>query len=150
MNARGVELMAALRSITRTLLGSSGVGFYVPIGQDLVQINAVNGCANELNELMDAVRGLARTLPGTIGIGFHGFATCDLVQLTAATDADVYVLGRVLDLDVYEIRIGAGAGRGRWWLHAASREGQGDWIDLAGPHHEGTPPRYERADAAPR
>jgi hypothetical protein len=65
------------------------------------------------------------------------------VQLTVATDADVYVLGRALDLDVYEIRIGEGEGQGRWWLHAASHE-EGNWIDLAGPHHEGSPPGHER------
>ena len=142
MNARAIELVAALRNITRTLLGSGGIGFYVPIEHehDLVQIHAVNGRADEL---IAALRRLAHALPGTTGIGFYGFVTCDLVQLTAATDADVYVLGRALDLDVYEIRIGEGEGRGRWWLHAASRE-EGNWIDLAGPHHEGSPPDHER------
>ena len=31
MNTRAIELVAALRNITRTLLGSGGIGFYVPI-----------------------------------------------------------------------------------------------------------------------
>jgi hypothetical protein len=145
MNARAIELVAALRNITRTLLGSGGIGFYVPIAHehDLVQIHPVNGRADEL---MAALRRLARALPGTTGIGFYGFVTCDLVQLTVATDADVYVLGRALELDVYEIRIGEGEGQGRWWLHAASHE-EGNWIDLAGPHHEGC--GHERAAMAP-
>ena len=148
MNARAGRLIAALRNIARTLLGSCGIGFYVPIRHGLVQIDAVN---SRSDELMAAVRRLASTLPGTTGIGFYCFATYDFVQLTAATDADVYVLGCALELDACEIRIGTGAGRGRWWLHAASREGQGDsWIDLAGPHHKGAPPGYERtASSAP-
>ena len=143
MNACAIELIAALRSITRTLLGSGGSGFYVPVPveYDLVQLDAVIGPADAL---MAALRELARTMPGIIGVGFYGFVTRDLVQLTAGTDADVFAVGRALDLDVYEIRIGNGKGQGRWWLHAACEE-QGDWIDLAGPHHEGTPPGFARA-----
>ncbi len=45
MNARALELIAALRSIARTLLEAGGIGFYVPAKHDLVQIDAVNGAA---------------------------------------------------------------------------------------------------------
>jgi len=161
MNADARALVAALRSIARSLWCPAGIGFYVPNSGNLVQIDAVMDGADEL---VAAVRSIACTLPGSTGIGFYVFGTCDFVQITVSTDPDVYVLGHALGLESYDLRISEG--EERWWLHAASRgeraEGYGDfaglaasqgergerWIDLAGPHHEGPPPG--RAHAARR
>ncbi|HWO24619.1 MAG TPA: hypothetical protein VNO30_38015 [Kofleriaceae bacterium] len=95
------------------------------------------------------VRGLAVTLfgilgmlPGATAITVHAFGAWTYILITASTDAAVRAISHDLGLGAPQIR------RSRmnqiiWWHRAITvwAPGHGEIrIEVAGPHHQGSPP----------
>lgn len=93
-------------------------------------------------DLAVLLRGFLGMMPGATSIGVHAFDRWTFVLITAASDEAVGALGEMLDLTC-DVRIV----KGSWWHRAASEGDQGLlYIVVAGPPHEGEPPRGGAGD----
>ena len=94
----------------------------------------MNARAHDLTVTLRAILG---TLPGATALSIHVSPAWTLVLITAASDEAVSTLSEALGLSVPEVRIAAG----RWWCRATAERDAGMLrVEVAGPHHLGSPP----------
>jgi len=101
----------------------------------------MNDRARDLMVTQSAILG---TLPGARSVSFHAFEAWAITLITASSDEAMRTLGEDLGLGEVAIVITAD----RWWRYMRSDRDEGRLrLVVSGPHHMGSPPHDENADA---